>query len=404
MVRSCIVIVDGMKYKGERNRRKVLLAVFFTACVILAGTYTVSSDDTIWPVLNFILPTPDNGNSQSVTNVSINISITEENLDEVRFKWAGTNYTMYDDHLVLMMNFDNISALGESNIKAVDLTGNGNNGTVASGTIWDSYGKYGGRFDFDGTAGYIDILHSDSLNIENEITVSSWINADTWGTNYWEGTIVGKDDWADGNSHGYVLRAGNEGKLSFVIAKDNSAEWPEALTDSLMSTGTWYHATGTFNGTDLKAYINGELKKTTTIASTLIETSTYNLNIGKGPFVPEVNNRRFKGKIDEVRIWNRSLSSDEVYQQYISNLNKFNQSQWYLYVNQSKNATAGLDIGTYTYQAFAKDINNNVNSTEERTIYILGASPPVPELSTIILMGIGLMVLIGYRGFVRKKK
>ena len=392
-----------MEFKQLSYKRKVLLAVFFTACVILAGTYTVSSDDTIWPVLNFILPTPGHNTSQTATNVSINISITEENLDEVRFKWDGTNYTMYDDHLVLMMNFDKISSLGESNIKAVDLSGNGNNGTVASGTIWGSYGKYGGRFDFDGTAGYIDISHSDSLNIENEITVSSWINADTWRTNYWEGTIVGKDDWADGNSHGYVLRTGNNGKLSFTIAKDNSVEWPEALTDSLMSTGTWYHVTGTFNGTDLKSYINGELKKTTTIASTLIETSTYNLNIGKSPFAPDANNRRFNGKIDEVRIWNRTLSDGEVYQQYISNLNKFNQTQWYLYVNQSKNATAGLDIGTYAYQAFAKDINNNVNSTEQRTIHISGASPPVPELSTMLLLCVGLIVLLGYISFKKKK-
>ena len=40
------------------------------------------------------------------------------------------------------------------------------------------------------------------------------------------------------------------------------------------------------------------------------------------------------------------------------------------YVNQSKNSTAGLDYGTYTYQAFVSDTINNWNQTEQRTITI----------------------------------
>ena len=62
---------------------------------------------------------------------------------------------------------------------------------------------------------------------------------------------------------------------------------------------------------------------------------------------PEYN---FNGTIDEVRIWNRSLSADEIYQQYISNLNKYDPDKWALYVNQSLNASETLWNGTYTYQ------------------------------------------------------
>ncbi|MBU1020422.1 MAG: hypothetical protein KJ847_04345, partial [Firmicutes bacterium] len=64
----------------------------------------------------------------------------------------------------------------------------------------------------------------------------------------------------------------------------------------------------------------------------------------------------------------------EIYQQYISNLNKFSTTQWYLYINQSRNATDGLSAGNYTYQAFASDIAGNANLTEERTI-IIGEAP-----------------------------
>ncbi|MDP2947846.1 MAG: hypothetical protein Q8N88_07050, partial [Nanoarchaeota archaeon] len=44
--------------------------------------------------------------------------------------------------------------------------------------------------------------------------------------------------------------------------------------------------------------------------------------------------------------------------------------QYYFYINQSKNATAGLDNGTYTYQVSAKNLSNIESLTEERTITI----------------------------------
>ena len=74
---------------------------------------------------------------------------------------------------------------------------------------------------------------------------------------------------------------------------------------------------------------------------------------------------RFNGSIDEARVWNRSLSAAEISQIYMSNLYKYNSTQWYLYVNQSKNATAGLDDGNYTYRAFASDVQGNSNSSEQ---------------------------------------
>ena len=83
----------------------------------------------------------------------------------------------------------------------------------------------------------------------------------------------------------------------------------------------------------------------------------------------------FNGTIDEVRIWNRSLSADEIYQQYVSNLKKIDSDSWELYVNQSLNASDGLTDGDYTYQAFASDILSGGSNTEKRTVTI-DATPP----------------------------
>ncbi|MEN9626064.1 MAG: hypothetical protein RL557_392, partial [archaeon] len=60
----------------------------------------------------------------------------------------------------------------------------------------------------------------------------------------------------------------------------------------------------------------------------------------------------------------------EVYQLYASNLYKFNQSMWYLFVNQSKNTSDGLDHGNYTYLASAKNTTGWENMTDVRTINV----------------------------------
>jgi len=68
--------------------------------------------DSISPDINFTQPpTPPNDTSTTNTSIEINISITEANLREVKFNWNKTNYTVYNDSLVLMFNFDKLTTL-----------------------------------------------------------------------------------------------------------------------------------------------------------------------------------------------------------------------------------------------------------------------------------------------------
>ena len=93
-----------------------------------------------------------------------------------------------------------------------------------------------------------------------------------------------------------------------------------------------------------------------------------------GKLRSEDSDYTFDGKLDELRIWNKTLTASEVSQQYMSNLYKHSSDGWNLEVNQTKNVTDVLENGTYTYQAFATDTSGNLNMTEERTITI-GATP-----------------------------
>jgi len=102
------------------------------------------------------------------------------------------------------------------------------------------------------------------------------------------------------------------------------------------------------------------------------EEGSKNVTIGASP--DSVNRKFFSGSIDDVRIYNRSLSSSEIYQIYASNLYKFNSTQWYLLVNQSQNISTALISGSYTYYAAATDNSGNKNMTLIQQVNVVG--PP----------------------------
>ena len=309
--------------------------------------------------ISFINSTPANASSQLETNVEINVSINESNLEDLIYNWNGTNYTYYNDSLILMYNFDNVSDLGENRSFAVDLSQGGHNGTIGEAPDADSgavlNGKYGGAFEFDGDGDEIDLGNVASLQITAPITLSGWFNADTYDTSTRyliskEGT--GFEGYAIGiqglSSRGFVCLSGS----SYIL---NTGMEP--------IVGQWYHLALTDDGTNLKCFIDG-IQRGITSSDPVLD-NDLSAYVG--------NN--FDGTLDELRLHTRALSNDEIYQEYVSNLNKFNSSQWYLYVNQSLNATDGLSPGNYTYQAFATNSLGDENSTGERLLTISPINP-----------------------------
>ena len=73
-------------------------------------------------MISFVAPTLANGTSTTNASITINVSIIEYLLREVKFNWNGTNYTIYNNSLVLMYNMNNLSALGENATHVADLS------------------------------------------------------------------------------------------------------------------------------------------------------------------------------------------------------------------------------------------------------------------------------------------
>ncbi|GAI56943.1 unnamed protein product, partial [marine sediment metagenome] len=178
------------------------------------------------------------------TSIEINVSIEEANLDEVKFNWNGTNYTMYNDSLVLMMNFDNVSALGESYSSSdsvvVDLSSVGNNGITKNsvGGSWTT-GKYGGAFDFEASSSeYIISSASNSIINEENFTMSAWFNPNTIAADDGGDRVITFYKGASAGSAIYI-GVGNSNKFQFGYTNDG-AVFSQVNVD-IISTGNWYH-------------------------------------------------------------------------------------------------------------------------------------------------------------------
>ena len=142
-----------------------------------------------------------------------------------------------------------------------------------------------------------------ALNPQNQITISAWIKPTTVGTQY----VVkkGRIDATDG----YELSLSSDGR---IFARFNQASSGDALrvnsTTKYPTNGsTWMHVAVTYDGANVKLYVNGELQASKNAAFS-IAASNLPLAIG----AQDDGYRGLVGGIDDVRLYNRALSAAEI--------------------------------------------------------------------------------------------
>ena len=162
---------------------------------------------------------------------------------------------------------------------------------------------------FDGTNDYVEMSDSPSLDITDKITVSAWIYQKS-RANY-EGIASKYGDGAGLNS--YLLYIAEMGKPCFLITSAGSIYHNDQAgnTDNV-PLNQWSHLAGTFDGRYVKIYRDGELKHTKDIGRFVkIDTTAQPVWIGRYG-----NTQYFSGSIDDVRIYDRALSAEEIRQLY----------------------------------------------------------------------------------------
>lgn len=171
-------------------------------------------------------------------------------------------------------------------------------------TILSAQHGSGSALNFNGTSDYVNIPHNSALDPSTNFTVEAWIKADAWAVSSWQNTIVSKDQWT-AVSEGWVLRCGANGTLSFNLALNNNGNWYEITSSAIMSVNKWYHVAGTYDGATLRLYINGKQVATMNQVGTITPSGA---SVKIGNIAMTGQNRFFDGQIDEVRIWNATLT------------------------------------------------------------------------------------------------
>jgi len=157
---------------------------------------------------------------------------------------------------------------------------------------------------FDGSDDYITVPHSSNLNF-TAFTIEAWIYPT--GT---DSKIMGKTAYGSavpGFSMGYT----SDNKLFCECKQDWGSNYVAATSTATASLNVWSHVAMTWSsGGYLKAYINGvEVISVTSLALTITNSNYF--VIGRAPWISP-NQGAFKGRMDEVRVWNVVRTQAEI--------------------------------------------------------------------------------------------
>lgn len=187
---------------------------------------------------------------------------------------------------------------------AVDNTIHHNDGIIV-GEVNPTKNRFGidcSACDFDGKTGYIFVNHNEALaSINDKLTVAVWAKLSPQSKNFWF-TICCKSDqeYEDRDSPHFRFQLT---KKTVSINTDFTAEW-----DQNFLLDQWYFLCFTVNKNVVRFFVNGVLVLDTTYNKHL-ETNNYGLTIGRD--IPG-NDEFFHGSLDDLRIYNRALSSTEI--------------------------------------------------------------------------------------------
>jgi len=290
---------------------RILLGLL-VGLLILVGLTTAPA-----PVVSNLGLSSSSGMNTSIENLTI--SLTAIDADNESVKNITNWYRNGSNIMVLNMPFEG----GSNSTFTKDYSGYGNNGTV-SGATWNASSGYDGKgaYQFDGSSDFINVSDDNSLDIATELTISAWVKLDTLDNS--AGTrqrqpIIAKYD-ASTSQRG--LEAGFEDtlnsrcidKFAFAISSTLSVfTGGIRCSDISPAVDTWYHVVYRFKANDhMEIYINGtnHSENSFTLGSLPSGIAVNSMNLLIGRAYDDIG--FFNGSIDDLQIYNRSLSPEQI--------------------------------------------------------------------------------------------
>lgn len=189
---------------------------------------------------------------------------------------------------------------------------NNNDGSLVSGAT-TSAGQVGQAFEFNGTGAVLGVPHSPSLSFGPgaRMSVEMWVYRTSAAA---QGHLLGKRASGCGN-YNYQLsydESGQNGGLRF--GGDSGSGFSGVAVTETLPLNDWVHVAGTYDGTTYRLYVNGNLVGSAPGSLGAVNTDVLKIG-GSGGC------NYFGGMLDEIAIYNRALSDDEVREIYAGGTN-----------------------------------------------------------------------------------
>jgi len=207
----------------------------------------------------------------------------------------------------LWLDANNSTSYSGSGTSWVDLSGNSNTGTLTGSPTYTSTSPK--NFSFNGSNQYVNIPNATSLNPTTSMTLACWVNFTSFTTN---ANMINKGYTSVSPPYiQYQLYMGDGGAVAtskprMVLALGSAYEVDYT---SNLSLSTWYYIVGTWDGSNMKIYVNGTAGTNTTATSGTC--TAYNTPVSIGRWATQ-NSQYLNGKISDAEIYNYALTASQI--------------------------------------------------------------------------------------------
>ena len=170
------------------------------------------------------------------------------------------------------------------------------------------------RMTFDGVDQWIEVADSPNLDIVQEVSISAWIYKYQFNQRY-EAVVVKDFNGTSIQNISYKFQLSPSDNLDFYTSRGTSF--------STFNSSDWVHFVGTCSADSIKLFLNGNnvYSSNNQFSTSELATNNLPLTIGKLPYFEPLGGSGnewmyFQGKLDDIGIWNRALTPEEVQELY----------------------------------------------------------------------------------------